>query len=142
MEAHMSGTVTDALNYWSRSVPNLPAIDFDGDVVTYSELAGWADGVAHDLASRGVSPGDRVSFLGANSLEWAVASLGAMKVGAIAVGFNHRMLAGELTTLVEDCEPKVVYCDEALLPRLEEVQQARNTFRSQCSKRRAYTARR
>ena len=124
----MSGTVVDALTYWSRSKPDLTAIDFDGDAVTYAELAAWADGVAHDLASRGVVPGDRVSFLGANSLEWAVASLGAMKVGAIAVGFNQRMLAGELTTLVEDCEPTVVYCEEALRPRLEEVQQTRNTF--------------
>lgn len=124
----MSGTVVDALTYWSRSKPDLPAIDFDGDVVSYAELSSWADGVAHDLASRGVAPGDRVGFLGANSLEWAVASLGAMKVGAIAVGFNQRMLTGELTTLVDDCEPSVVYCEEALLPRLEEVQQARNTF--------------
>ncbi|MDV7087357.1 class I adenylate-forming enzyme family protein [Rhodococcus opacus] len=123
----MSGTVVDALTYWSRSKPDLPAIDFDGDVVTYAELSRWADGVAHDLASRGVTPGDRVSFVGANSLEWVVAALGAMKVGAIAVGFNQRMLAGELATLVEDCEPAVVYCEEALLPRLEEVQKARNT---------------
>ncbi|MDT2006080.1 long-chain fatty acid--CoA ligase [Rhodococcus opacus] len=123
----MSGTVVDALTYWSRSKPDLPAIDFDGDVVTYAELSRWADGVAHDLASRGVTPGDRVSFVGANSLEWVVAALGAMKVGAIAVGFNQRMLAGELATLVEDCEPAVVYCEESLLPRLEEVQKARNT---------------
>ncbi|MEE2060481.1 class I adenylate-forming enzyme family protein [Rhodococcus artemisiae] len=124
----MSGTVVDALTYWSRSKPDMPAIDFDGDRVTYAELSRWADGVAHDLESRGVTPGDRVSFVGVNSLEWVVAALGAMKVGAIAVGFNQRMLAGELTTLVEDCEPTVVYCDEDLLPRLEEVQQNRNTF--------------
>ncbi|PBC53122.1 AMP-dependent acyl-CoA synthetase [Rhodococcus sp. ACS1] len=124
----MSGTVVDALTYWSRSKPDLPAIDFDGDVVTYAELSRWADGAAHDLASRGVTPGDRVSFVGANSLEWVVAALGAMKVGAIAVGFNHRMVVRELDTLIEDCEPTVVYCDESLLPRLEEVQKARNTF--------------
>ncbi|MGX6510954.1 class I adenylate-forming enzyme family protein [Rhodococcus sp. SJ-2] len=124
----MSGTVVDALTYWSRSKPDLIAIDFDGDSITYAELSRWSDGIAHDLASRGVTAGDRVSFVGANSLEWAVAVLGAMKVGAIAVGFNHRMVARELADLVEDCEPAVVYCDESLLPRLEEVQQARNTF--------------
>ncbi len=51
----MSGTVVDALTYWARSKPDLPAIDFAGDVVTYAELSTWADGVAHDLASRGVT---------------------------------------------------------------------------------------
>ncbi len=78
----MSGTVIDALNFWARIVPGQPAIDFDGDVVTYAELSRWADGVAHDLAARGVLPGDRVSFVGTNTLEWCAAALGAMKVGA------------------------------------------------------------
>ncbi|MGV9867356.1 class I adenylate-forming enzyme family protein [Rhodococcus koreensis] len=124
----MSGTVIDALNFWARIVPGQPAIDFDGDVVTYEELSRWADGVAHDLAARGVLPGDRVSFVGTNTLEWCAAALGAMKVGAIAAPFNQRMLAGELTALVEDCEPKIVYCDQAYLPRLEEVLKAHDTF--------------
>ncbi|RZL83820.1 MAG: long-chain fatty acid--CoA ligase [Rhodococcus sp. (in: high G+C Gram-positive bacteria)] len=124
----MSGTVIDALTYWARTVPDQPAIDFAGDVVTYRELDTWADGVAHDLAARGVTAGDRVSYLGVNSLEWCVAALGAMKVGAISAPFNQRMLAGELTTLVEDCEPTVVYCAEALRPRLDEVHAARGTF--------------
>ncbi|MFZ0715718.1 class I adenylate-forming enzyme family protein [Mycobacterium sp.] len=124
----MSGTIVDALTFWARTKPNLAAIDFAGDVVTYAELSRWADGVAHDLASRGVGPGDRVSYLGGNSLEWIAASLGAMKVGAISAPFNHRMVAGELTVLIDDCEPSVVYCDEALAPRLDEVHQARDTF--------------
>ncbi|WP_068268919.1 class I adenylate-forming enzyme family protein [Aldersonia kunmingensis] len=124
----MSGTVIDALAYWARTVPEQPAIDFAGDVVTYRELDTWADGVAHDLAARGVTTGDRVSYLGVNSLEWCVAALGAMKVGAISAPFNQRMLAGELTALVDDCEPTVVYCDTALRSRLDEVHAARGTF--------------
>lgn len=124
----MSGTVIDALTYWSRTKPDLPAINFDGDVITYAELARWADGVAHDLAARGVKPGDRVGLVGANTLEWCAAALGALKVGAIVAPFNQRMLAGELTALVEDCEPTVVYCDEDLRSRLEEVRTAREGF--------------
>ena len=124
----MSGTVIDALTYWSRTKPDLPAINFDGDVITYAELARWADGVAHDLAARGVQPGDRVGLVGANTLEWCAAALGALKVGAIVAPFNQRMLAGELTALVEDCEPTVVYCDEDLQSRLEEVRTAREGF--------------
>ncbi|WP_439032245.1 class I adenylate-forming enzyme family protein [Gordonia terrae] len=124
----MSGTVVDALTYWARTVPDQPAIDFAGDVVTYRELDTWADGVAHDLSSRGVGVGDRVSYLGANSMEWCVAALGAMKVGAISAPFNNRMLAGELSVLVDDCEPALVYCDADLRARLVEVYAARSTF--------------
>ncbi|OZE93157.1 AMP-dependent acyl-CoA synthetase, partial [Rhodococcus sp. 14-2686-1-2] len=124
----MSGTVIDALTFWARSKPDLEAIDFDGDVVTYSELARWADGVASNLEERGVKPGDRVSFVGKNSLEWCVAALGAMKVGAIAAPFNQRMLVAELTALVEDCVPTVIICDDELRSRLMEVKAAHDTF--------------
>lgn len=124
----MSGTVVDALGYWARTVPDQAAIDFAGDVVTYRELDTWADGVAHDLRSRGVGAGDRVSYVGVNSLEWCVAALGAMKVGAISAPFNQRMLAGELTVLVDDCDPAVVFCDADLRSRVEEVRSTRDTF--------------
>ena len=117
----MSGTVIDALTYWARAVPEQVAIDFAGDEITYRELSTWADGVAHDLTTRGVRAGDRVGLLGTNSLEWCAAALGAMKVGAIVAPFNHRFLARELTALVSTCEPVVVYCDKGLHTRLEEV---------------------
>lgn len=124
----MSGTVIDALTWWARNIPDNTAVDFDGDVVTYRELQTWADGVAADLRGSGVKTGDRVSILGTNSLEWVVATLGAWKLGAIVAPFNHRMLARELTGLVEDCEPAVVYCDEALRSTMEEVHRVLPTF--------------
>ena len=118
----MSGTVIDALTWWARISPEQIAIDFDGDPVTYEQLNTWADGVAAMLADARVVPGDRVSIVGPNTLEWCVAALAAFKVGAIAAPFNHRMVARELGDLIGDCEPSVVFCDEALAGRLEEVQ--------------------
>ncbi|MFF9221910.1 class I adenylate-forming enzyme family protein [Streptomyces viridosporus] len=116
----MSGTLVSTLTWWARNIPDQPAIDLDGDVVTYRQLETWADGVAADLSGAGVGHGDRVSLVGQNSLEWCVAALGAMKLGAIVAPFNHRMVARELTGLLEDCEPTVVYCDDALRDRLDE----------------------
>jgi fatty-acyl-CoA synthase len=124
----MSGTVNDALVWWARVVPDAVAVDFDGDAITYRALSSWADGVAAELRAKGVRPGDRVSLLGGNSLEWCAVALGAWRLGAIVAPFNHRMLSRELTTLVEDCEPAAVYCDAALRDRLEEVHRARPTF--------------
>jgi fatty-acyl-CoA synthase len=124
----MSGTVIDALSYWARAVPEQVAIDFAGDELTYRELSSWVDGVAHDLTARGVRAGDRVGLLATNSLEWCVAALGAMKVGAIVAPFNHRFLARELTALVDSCDPVIIYCEAALRSRLDEVRTVRDTF--------------
>jgi fatty-acyl-CoA synthase len=125
----MSGTVIDALTWWARSTPDFVAIDFDGDAVTYGQLNTWADGVAATLQADGVEPGDRISIVGLNSLEWCVAALAGFKVGAIVAPFNHRMVARELADLVDDCEPKIVFTDEGTLQeRLEEVLQGARTF--------------
>lgn len=124
----MSGTVSGALGFWARTKPGCPAIDFDGDVVDYRELSRWVDAVGHDLLDRGVRAGDRVGYLGANSLEWCVAALAAWKIGAIAAPFNNRMVAAELAGVVTECEPEVVYCDTALRARLDQTHEMIPTF--------------
>jgi fatty-acyl-CoA synthase len=127
-EISMSETVADALWYWSRAVPDQVAVEFVGDAVTYAELNTWADGVAASLVADGVAPGDRVAIVGSNSLEWALASLGAWRAGAIVAPFNQRMVERELLGLVGDCGPKVVYASAELMPRLKAVHTERPTF--------------
>lgn len=120
----MSGTVVDALTWWARTQPDQVAIDFDGEEVTYRELSTWADGVAADLRAADVVAGDRVGIVGVNSLEWCVAALGALKLGAIVTPFNHRMVARELGVLIGNCEPKVVYCDATTREAIDDVHAA------------------
>ena len=124
----MSGTVIDALVHFARVAPDRIAVDFAGDRVTYAELNSWADGVGALLAAHPVTPGDRVSILGLNSLEWCVAALGAFKIGAIVAPFNQRMVARELGELVDDCEPTVVFCDSSLRGRLQDVADSGRRF--------------
>lgn len=124
----MSGTITDALNWWARTKPDLIAIDYEGDEVSYRELNGWADGVGADLRTAGVQRGDRVSLVAANSLDWCLAALGAWKIGAIVAPFNQRLVTRELVALVEDCRPTVVYCDETTQTELESVHAAVGGF--------------
>ncbi|MCF7549553.1 class I adenylate-forming enzyme family protein [Pseudonocardia sp. WMMC193] len=116
----MSGTVTDALRWWARTVPDQAAIDFDGAPVTYAELDVWADGAAAWLRSHGVRPGDRVGIVGDNSLEWCVVALAAWKLDAVACGFNHRFKVGDLRPLIELCAPTVVVADAAHHERAKE----------------------
>lgn len=109
----MTALVTDGLAYWARNRPDFPAMVFDGtDTVTYGALANWTDGAAHALAMRGLKAGDRVGVIGANSLEWCVAAIGALKLGAIVVPYNNRFVASELSYLVENSEPVLVLADQ------------------------------
>lgn len=106
--------ITDAISYWANETPDQPALVYDGrDVVDYATLDRWTDGAADFLLAQGMSPGDRLGVIGANSLEWCVAAIGALKAGAVVAPYNNRFTVPELKHLVSDSEPRVVLCDAA-----------------------------
>src|SRR4051794_4953655 len=113
--------ITDGVRWWARNNPDRPAIVFDGtDEVDYATLDRWTDNAAHRLAALGVGTGDRVGFVGANSLEWIASAIGALKLGAIAVPFNNRFTATEFRHQLTDAEPAAVVADEASADRMAE----------------------
>ncbi|MEQ3549927.1 class I adenylate-forming enzyme family protein [Pseudonocardia nematodicida] len=104
--------IIDGVRWWARNNPDRTAIVFDGaDEVDYATLDRWTDGAARRLAGAGVRPGDRVGFVGANSLEWIVSAIGALKLGAVAVPFNNRFTAAEFRYQLGDAEPVAVVAD-------------------------------
>ena len=69
----------------------------------------------------GIGKGDRVAFASANSLEYALAQLAVVSLGAIIVGLNGWWTGPELAYGMELTTPTVLFGDEARLERLAEV---------------------
>ncbi|WP_162463926.1 MULTISPECIES: class I adenylate-forming enzyme family protein [unclassified Mycolicibacterium] len=110
----MTALVTDGLAFWAGRSPDRPAIVFDGtDTLSYAALQRWSDAAGHYLMGKGLRSGDRVGIIGSNSLEWVVAALGALKVGAVVVPLNNRFCSAELRYLFEDTTPRLVLTDDA-----------------------------
>ena len=66
----------------------------------------------------GVGKGDRVAFASANSLDYALAQLAVVSLGAIIVGLNGWWTGPELVYGVELTQPTVLFGDEVRLERL------------------------
>ncbi|MDN3353818.1 amino acid adenylation domain-containing protein [Actinomadura sp. DC4] len=75
-------TVSALIEEQTDRHPDHPAISYDGRTLTYGELDGLVNGLAAELAGRGVRKGDIVPLLVVNSLEMPVAYLALMKLGA------------------------------------------------------------
>ena len=59
------------------------------ETVTFAEVPARAGAIAAVLADEyGVGKGDRVAFASANSLDYALAQLAVVSLGAIIVGLN------------------------------------------------------
>ncbi|KEP71150.1 acyl-CoA synthetase [Thioclava dalianensis] len=68
------------------------------------------------LSAQGIGPSDRVAALAHNSVYLIILQQALMRMGAILVPLNWRLSASELARLLEDCDPKLLYCDREVPP--------------------------
>ena len=77
-----------------------------------------ANRVANLLIARGVQKGDKVAILMFNTLEWLPIYFGILKSGAIAVPFNFRYTADEISYCASLAEVKVLFFGPEFINRL------------------------
>jgi long-chain acyl-CoA synthetase len=116
--AVQSATLSEALRYWARATPTRHALSASDEELDYAELDRAVDDAARRLRGMGVEPGDRFGLLGRNSLQWVIAFLAGLRIGAIVVPLNVRLGRLELRRQLETCQPRAILADEALLPRV------------------------
>jgi long-chain acyl-CoA synthetase len=79
----------------------------DEGKVTWSELDAFASGFARTLSTQGVVAGDRVALLLPNGVEFVVAFLAILKLGATPAPLNPLLKDEELAACSADLKPKL-----------------------------------
>jgi long-chain acyl-CoA synthetase len=92
--------------------------------LTYSELDAALSRVAGNLAARGIAAGARVGVLCEASIEFMLATFGAMRRGAIAVPIGIRLQAPELEYVIQHCGMEALIFDASLAHLLPHTQRA------------------
>jgi len=97
----------------ARSGPRLPAVkDLDREL-SYEALLAEVALVGAGLTSRGVVGGDRVALLLANSVDFVVAALASLWIGAIFVPLAVTDPQPRLASIVEDCDAAIIVTSTA-----------------------------
>ncbi|MDX6373934.1 MAG: fatty-acyl-CoA synthase, partial [Nocardioidaceae bacterium] len=86
----------------ARSTPDKAALVQAGRVTTYAELDSRSTLLALGLRERGVAAGDRVAFLGLNSVELVETMFATAKLGAVFLPVNTRLAPPELAHVLAD----------------------------------------
>jgi fatty-acyl-CoA synthase len=102
MEAPFSRTLADLIFEQAERHGPRPAVIWQDQVISYSELCGAAARVAGSLRARGIGRGDRVGLLINNRPEWLEACFGTMIAGGVVVAFSTWSTANELDWLLRD----------------------------------------
>jgi fatty-acyl-CoA synthase len=86
----------------ARISPGRPAMIFQGQTTTYGSLATRTTQLAHQLRAAGVSPGDRVAYLGPNHPAFVETMFATHLLGGIFVPLNFRLAAPEISYMLEN----------------------------------------
>ena len=91
--------------------PRQRAVCFEGDAISYRDLASRIAATARLLRRAGVEAGDRVAYLGYNHPVALALLFACARLRAIFVPLNWRLAPPELARVASDCTPRAVFIE-------------------------------
>jgi amino acid adenylation domain-containing protein len=102
--------------------PDRTAVAFGDEQLSYAELNGRANQLAHYLRGLGVRPDTRVGVLMERSVEMVVGVLGVLKAGGAYAPLDPAYPEERLAFMIEDAKVQVMLAQERLLGALPKYQ--------------------
>lgn len=101
-----------ALHRRARYAPDTAALVYEGREITAGELGRTVQELAAGLTEHGLRRGDRIAYLGFNSVTFLETLLAAAHIGAVFVPVNFRLAADEVRHILADCGAHTLVVEE------------------------------
>jgi len=93
--------------------------DYQGDTYTYQEVAERITRLHFVFEQNGLQKGDKVSILGKNSRNWALAYLTTTMYGAVTVPILPDFHEDDIVHIVQHSDSKLFFCQDDLFNKLD-----------------------
>jgi long-chain acyl-CoA synthetase len=103
----------------ARQYPDLPAVRFYGQQLTYAQVWAAAQRFAAGLAGLGVQKGDRVALMLPNCPQYVIAYFGTLLVGGTVAQVNPLYTPRELDYLLGDSGAQTIVVADVLTPVIQ-----------------------
>jgi acyl-CoA synthetase (AMP-forming)/AMP-acid ligase II len=100
--------------------PDAPAFTCGPNCLDWKAFADAVERAATAIAGHGMSPGERIAIVAANSVPYLVLFFGGVAAGACMVPMPNKASARTLERLLADCGPRLLVADTAGLAALAE----------------------
>ncbi|NCV62941.1 MAG: long-chain-fatty-acid--CoA ligase [Betaproteobacteria bacterium] len=104
----MNTSFAHLLREHARVRPNSPALTFEDETWTFSQLHAKSSQAANAMLAAGVKAGDRVALLSKNCAECFLLLYACNKIGAIFTGLNWRLAPAEIEAIALDAQPALL----------------------------------
>jgi long-chain acyl-CoA synthetase len=105
----------------AEAQPEVPAIICAGRSLDYGELHRESARIAAAMAAGGLRPGDRVAYLGQESVEYYATLFACAKAGIVLVPINFRLAAPEVEHILRDSGSALLLVDADLRAAIDPV---------------------
>lgn len=95
----------------ANRTPNKIAVKFEDQTYTYRELNEEVNRLANGLIAQGIKKSDKVGLMMQNSDLFVISFYAIMKVGAVAVPINYRLMSREVRYIIEDSDMVCLFFD-------------------------------
>jgi len=97
------------------------ALECGAERLSYGELRAAVGQAAGAWRARGLGHGERVLVFAPDGIAWAIAYLGAIWAGGVAVGLNSRLFERELSVVLSESDARFIWCNESSRVLLEKL---------------------
>lgn len=101
--------------------PHKPAIIYVGEKFSFGDLKELVDKFATGLSDLGVSRSDRVFIYLPNCIQWVIAYMAILKIGAVAVPVSPIYTPNEITYMIKDSGAETIICQDTNFGYVKEV---------------------
>lgn len=98
--------------------PDKTSVIYERQRISFRELNTQSNRIGNALVSWGVRKGDRIGLLFHNSPEFVEIFLGAVKIGAICVPLNFRLVGRELDYIINNSGIRVLFLGEEYMEKI------------------------
>jgi acyl-CoA synthetase (AMP-forming)/AMP-acid ligase II len=116
----LSYNIADLFESLVDVMPDKEALVCGDRRLTFAQLEGRANRLAHHLRSRGIDEGDHVGLFMHDGTEYVEAMLACMKLRAVHVNINYRYVADEVAYLFDNGDLKGVIAHQVYAPVVRE----------------------
>ncbi|MCB1689740.1 MAG: acyl-CoA ligase (AMP-forming), exosortase A system-associated [Halioglobus sp.] len=111
----------DLVYSMAEANPQLPALLYKKETLSYKQLAGEVERFAHSICGLGLGLDERVAIYLPKQLEVVVGIFGAAAAGGVAVPINPMLKAQQVSHILRDCNVRVLITSPSRAKQLQEI---------------------
>lgn len=115
---HQSLLLASMTERAAANTPDQTAFICAGRTIRYGELHDLVLRCSTALETAGIKSGDRVGYLGLNSIHYVILMQAALRIGAVTVAINWRLVAREVAYIAADADLALLVTEAERLPQI------------------------